>query len=431
MGKNVVIIGTQWGDEGKGKVVDLLTDKAAAVVRFQGGHNAGHTLVIDGNQTVLHLIPSGILREEVRCLIGNGVVLSPEALLEEIDMLERNGIPASGRIGISESCPLILPYHIALDAAREKARGKKAIGTTGRGIGPAYEDKVSRRGIRLGEIFDAEHIRERLREVMDYHNFALKNLFEFAEVDYQQVLDGVLAQADRIKPMVEDVTGTLHQLRKAGQNVMFEGAQGALLDIDHGTYPYVTSSNTTSGGAATGTGMGPRYLDYVLGIVKAYTTRVGAGPFPTELFDDVGDHLGTKGHEFGATTGRKRRCGWLDVVALKRSLEINSVTGICITKLDVLDGLERVKICIGYDLDGKQVSTPPVGADRFDACKPVFMEMPGWQESTVGITDYEALPQAARDYLTKIEELCETPIDIISTGPDRKETIIRRHPFAD
>jgi adenylosuccinate synthase len=431
MGKNVVIIGTQWGDEGKGKVVDLLTDKAAAVVRFQGGHNAGHTLVIDGNQTVLHLIPSGILREEVRCLIGNGVVLSPEALLEEIDMLERNGIPASGRIGISESCPLILPYHIALDAAREKARGKKAIGTTGRGIGPAYEDKVSRRGIRLGEIFDAEHIRERLREVMDYHNFALKNLFEFAEVDYQQVLDGVLAQADRIKPMVEDVTGTLHQLRKAGQNVMFEGAQGALLDIDHGTYPYVTSSNTTSGGAATGTGMGPRYLDYVLGIVKAYTTRVGAGPFPTELFDDVGDHLGTKGHEFGATTGRKRRCGWLDVVALKRSLEINSVTGICITKLDVLDGLERVKICIGYDLDGKQVSTPPVGADRFDACKPVFMEMPGWQESTVGVTDYAALPQAARDYLTKIEELCETPIDIISTGPDRKETIIRRHPFAD
>jgi adenylosuccinate synthase len=431
MGKNVVIIGTQWGDEGKGKVVDLLTDKAAAVVRFQGGHNAGHTLVIDGRQTVLHLIPSGILRENVRCLIGNGVVLSPEALLDEIDMLEQNDIPASGRIGISESCPLILPYHIALDAAREKARGKKAIGTTGRGIGPAYEDKVSRRGIRLGEIFDTAHIRERLREVMDYHNFALQHLFAFDEVDYQEVLDAVLAQADRIKPMVEDVTGTLHRLRKAGQNVMFEGAQGALLDIDHGTYPYVTSSNTTSGGAATGTGVGPRYLDYVLGIVKAYTTRVGAGPFPTELFDDAGDHLGTKGHEFGATTGRKRRCGWLDLVALKRSLEINSVTGICITKLDVLDGLERVKICIGYDLDGKQLATPPVGADRFDECTPVFLEMPGWQESTVGITDYEALPQAARDYLVKIEELCETPIDIISTGPDRKQTIIRRHPFAD
>jgi adenylosuccinate synthase len=431
MGKNVVIIGTQWGDEGKGKVVDLLTDKAAAVVRFQGGHNAGHTLVIDGKQTVLHLIPSGILREDVRCLIGNGVVLSPEALLEEIDMLEQNGVPATGRIGISESCPLILPYHIALDAAREKARGKKAIGTTGRGIGPAYEDKVSRRGIRLGEIFDQAHIRERLREVMDYHNFALKHLFDFEEVDYQAVLDGVLAQAERIRPMVEDVTGTLHQLRRAGRNVMFEGAQGALLDIDHGTYPYVTSSNTTAGGAATGTGMGPRYLDYVLGIVKAYTTRVGAGPFPTELFDDVGDHLGTKGHEFGATTGRKRRCGWLDVVALKRSLEINSVTGICITKLDVLDGLEQVKICIGYNLDGKQVDTPPVGADRFDECEPVFMEMPGWQESTVGITEYQALPQAARDYLAKIEELCETPVDIISTGPDRKETIIRRHPFED
>jgi adenylosuccinate synthase len=429
MGKNVVIIGTQWGDEGKGKVVDLLTDKAAAVVRFQGGHNAGHTLVIDGKQTVLHLIPSGILRDNVRCLIGNGVVLSPDALLEEIDMLEQGGVPASGRIGISESCPLILPYHIALDAAREKARGKKAIGTTGRGIGPAYEDKVSRRGIRLGEIFDTAHISERLREVMDYHNFALKNLFEYGEVDYQEVLDGLLVQAERLKPMVEDVTGTLHQLRKAGQNVMFEGAQGALLDIDHGTYPYVTSSNTTAGGAATGTGVGPRYIDYVLGIVKAYTTRVGAGPFPTELFDDVGDYLGTKGHEFGATTGRKRRCGWLDVVSLKRSLEINSVTGMCITKLDVLDGLERVKICVAYDLKGDQITTPPVGADRFAECQPVFIEMPGWQESTVGITNYDQLPQAAKDYLQKIEELCETPIDIISTGPDRKETIIRRHPY--
>jgi adenylosuccinate synthase len=344
-------------------------------------------------------------------------------------MLEQNGIPASGRLGISESCPLILPYHIALDAAREKARGKKAIGTTGRGIGPAYEDKVSRRGIRLGEIFDASHIRERLREVMDYHNFALKHLFEYGEVDYQEVLDGVLTQADRLKPLLEDVTGTLHRLRREGKNVMFEGAQGALLDIDHGTYPYVTSSNTTAGGAAAGTGVGPRYIDYVLGIVKAYTTRVGAGPFPTELFDDVGDHLGTKGHEFGATTGRKRRCGWLDVVALRRSLEINSVTGICITKLDVLDGLERVKVCIGYNLNGKRVDTPPVGADRFEDCEPVFMEMPGWQESTEGITDYQQLPQAARDYLAKIEALCDTPIDIISTGPDRKETIIRRHPF--
>ncbi len=429
MGKNVVVIGTQWGDEGKGKVVDLLTDKASAVVRFQGGHNAGHTLVIDGKQTVLHLIPSGILRENVRCLVGNGVVLAPDALLEEIDMLEQGGIPAARRMGISESCPLILPYHVALDAAREKARGKKAIGTTGRGIGPAYEDKVSRRGIRLGEIFDIDHITNRLREVMDYHNFALKNLFEYGEVDYQEVLDNLLGQAERLKPMVEDVTGTLHQLRKEDKNVMFEGAQGALLDIDHGTYPYVTSSNTTAGGAASGTGVGPRYIDYVLGIVKAYTTRVGAGPFPTELFDDDGNHLGTKGHEFGATTGRKRRCGWLDVVSLKRSLEINSVTGICITKLDVLDGLKTLKICVAYKLDGQEIVTPPVGADRFEECEPVFIEMPGWQESTVGMTEYEQLPQAAQDYLDKIQELCETPIDIISTGPDRKETIIRRHPY--
>ncbi|KRT54709.1 adenylosuccinate synthase [endosymbiont of Ridgeia piscesae] len=429
MGKNVVVIGTQWGDEGKGKVVDLLTDKASAVVRFQGGHNAGHTLVIDGEQTVLHLIPSGVLREGVRCLIGNGVVLSPVALLEELEMLEKAGVPARERMGISESCPLILPYHIALDGAREKARGKKAIGTTGRGIGPAYEDKVSRRGIRLGEIFDEAHITSRLKEVMDYHNFALKNLFNFDTVDYQQVLDQLLAQAEQLKPLVEDVTGTLHQLRRAGKSVMFEGAQGALLDIDHGTYPYVTSSNTTAGGAASGSGVGPRYLDYVLGIVKAYTTRVGAGPFPTELFDEDGEHLGVKGHEFGATTGRKRRCGWLDAVALNRSLDINSVSGICITKLDVLDGMERVKICVAYKLDGKEVTTPPVGADRFEQCEPIFIEMPGWQESTVGVVSYDALPQAARNYLAKIEELTETPIDIISTGPDRNQTIIRRNPY--
>ncbi len=429
MGKNVVVIGTQWGDEGKGKVVDLLTDKASAVVRFQGGHNAGHTLVIDGKQTILHLIPSGVLHEGVRCLIGNGVVLSPEALLEEIDMLEQGGVPAADRLGISESCPLILPYHIALDGAREKARGNKAIGTTGRGIGPAYEDKISRRGIRLGEIFDPAHIGERLREVMAYHNFALKHYFKDQEVDIQQVLDLVLAMAERLRPMVTDVTGELHQLRREGKDVMFEGAQGALLDIDHGTYPYVTSSNTTAGGAATGTGVGPRYLDYILGIVKAYTTRVGAGPFPTELFDQDGDHLGTKGHEFGATTGRKRRCGWLDVVALRRSLEINSVTGICITKLDVLDGLERVKICVGYEFDGRELTTPPAGAEHFGQCRPRYIEMPGWQASTVGITEYSELPQAARDYLAKVEALCETPIDIVSTGPDRSETIIRRHPF--
>jgi adenylosuccinate synthase len=429
MGKNVVVIGSQWGDEGKGKVVDLLTDKADAVVRFQGGHNAGHTLVIDGKQTVLHLIPSGILRDNVRCLIGNGVVLSPEALLEELEMLEKGGVNAHDRMGISESCPVILPYHIALDHAREVARGKKAIGTTGRGIGPCYEDKISRRGIRLGEMFDAPHLAERLKEVMDYHNFALTQYFKQDAVDYQMVLDQALAHAEVLKPLVEDIPGTLHALRKAGKNVMFEGAQGALLDIDHGTYPYVTSSNTTAGGACTGSGVGPREIDYVLGIVKAYTTRVGAGPFPTELFDEDGDHLGTKGHEFGATTGRKRRCGWLDAVALRRSLQINSVTGMCITKLDVLDGMETIKICTGYNLDDKEIDTPPVGADRFGECKPVFIEMPGWQESTVGAKSYDDLPKAAQDYLRKVEELCETPVDIISTGPDRAETIVLRHPF--
>ena len=429
MGKNVVVIGTQWGDEGKGKVVDLLTDKADAVVRFQGGHNAGHTLVIQGRKTVLHLIPSGILRDSVRCLIGNGVVLSPSALLEEIEMLEQGGVDARSRMGISESCPAILPYHVALDQAREAARGKKAIGTTGRGIGPCYEDKVSRRGIRIGEMLDERHFTERLREVMEYHNFALEHYFKFDTVDYQAVLDEALAQAEQIRPMIEDVPGTLHTLRRQGRSIMFEGAQGALLDIDHGTYPYVTSSNTTAGGAASGSGVGPCDIDYVLGIVKAYTTRVGAGPFPTELFDDDGAHLGEKGHEFGATTGRQRRCGWLDAVALRRSLQINSVTGMCVTKLDVLDGLDTLKICVAYKLDGKEVDTPPVGADRFEQCEPVFMEMPGWKESTVGVKSRDALPQAAQDYLRKVEELCETPIDIISTGPDRDETIVMRHPF--
>ena len=429
MGKNVVIIGTQWGDEGKGKIVDLLTDRAAAVVRFQGGHNAGHTLVIDGETTVLHLIPSGVLREGVRCLIGNGVVLSPTALLEEMSELEASGVPARERMGISESCPLILPYHIALDQAREIARGKKAIGTTGRGIGPAYEDKVSRRGIRLGELLDVAHFTERLREVMEYHNFSLEHYFKTEKVDYQKVLDEALAQGEQMAPLVEDVPGTLHRLRAEGKSIMFEGAQGALLDIDHGTYPFVTSSTTTSGGAASGSGVGPRDLDYVLGIVKAYTTRVGAGPFPTELFDDDGNHLGEKGHEFGATTGRQRRCGWLDVVSLKRSLQINSVTGMCITKLDVLDGMKSIKICVAYTLEGEQVTVPPVGADLFEKCEPVYIEVPGWSESTVGAKNIDQLPQAARDYLNKVEELCGAPIDIVSTGPDRAETIVLRHPF--
>lgn len=429
MGKNVVVIGTQWGDEGKGKVVDLLTERASAVVRFQGGHNAGHTLVIDGNKTVLHLIPSGILRDNVQCLIGNGVVLSPAALLEELAMLEAAGVPARARLRISESCPLILPYHIALDHAREAARGKKAIGTTGRGIGPAYEDKVSRRGLRLGELLDPDHFRARLHEVMDYHNHALVHYFLADPVDYDQVLDEALAQAEQIAPMVEDIPGLLHALRAAGEHILFEGAQGALLDIDHGTYPYVTSSTTTAGGAASGSGVGPCDLDYILGIVKAYTTRVGAGPFPTELFDADGRHLGEKGHEFGATTGRQRRCGWLDTVALRRSLAINSVTGICITKLDVLDGLETIKIAVSYRLDGNRTDVPPVGADRFGQCEPEYIEMPGWTESTVGVRSIDELPAAAQAYLNKIEELCHTPIDIISTGPDRTETIVLRHPF--
>ncbi|RTZ81131.1 MAG: adenylosuccinate synthase [Gammaproteobacteria bacterium] len=431
MGKNVVVIGTQWGDEGKGKIVDLLTDKADAVVRFQGGHNAGHTLVIDGKQTVLHLIPSGILREGVRCLIGNGVVLSPEALLKELAELEEAGVEARSRIGLSESSTLILPYHVALDQAREIARGKKAIGTTGRGIGPAYEDKISRRGIRLGEMMDADHFAERLREVMDYHNFSLKHLYKQPDVDYREVLDEALGQAEQLRDLVEDVTGTLIRMRKEGKSVMYEGAQGALLDIDHGTYPYVTSSNTTAGGAATGTGTGPRELDYVLGIVKAYTTRVGAGPFPTELFDEdgPGNHLGGKGHEFGATTGRKRRCGWLNTVALRRSLAINSVSGLCITKLDVLDGLETLKICVAYEFEGQEIDYPPAGADNFEKCKPVYIKMPGWQDTTREATTFDELPEAARNYLRKLEELCGTPIHIVSTGPDRDETLVLQHPF--
>jgi len=429
MGKNVVVIGAQWGDEGKGKVVDLLTEQAAAVVRFQGGHNAGHTLVIDGEQTILHLIPSGILHDGVCCMIGNGVVLSPQALLSEVETLEARGVPVRERLRISPACALILPYHIALDQARERARGNNAIGTTGRGIGPAYEDKIARRGLRLGELLDPAHFEQRLREVMEYHNFALQHYFETDPVDISATLDEALQQAEQIRPMVADVVALLHSLREEGANILFEGAQGALLDIDHGTYPFVTSSTTTAGGAASGSGVGPCDLDYILGIVKAYTTRVGGGPFPTELFDADGDRLGKQGHEFGATTGRKRRCGWLDMVALRRSFVINSISGLCITKLDVLDGMETVKICVAYKLDGKEVMTPPVGADLFEKCDPVFIEMPGWQESTVGVKSTENLPQAARDYLAKIEDLCGVPIDIISTGPDREETIIKRHPF--
>jgi adenylosuccinate synthase len=435
MGKNVIVVGTQWGDEGKGKVVDLLTECADAVVRFQGGHNAGHTLVIDGKKTILHLIPSGILRDNVQCMIGNGVVLAPDALMTELDMLAENGIKTDGRLFISEACTLILPYHIALDQAREIARGKKAIGTTGRGIGPAYEDKISRRGLKVGDMLHRERFAARLGEVLDYHNFTLKNYFKVDTVDFQQVLDYGLEMAERIRPMVTDVTGMLHAMRAEGKQIMFEGAQGTLLDIDHGTYPYVTSSNPTAGGAATGTGVGPCDIDYVLGITKAYTTRVGAGPFPTELYDGeelndpIGAHLAKEGHEFGATTGRARRCGWLDAVCLRRSAQINSLTGICLTKMDVLDGLETLRIAVGYDHNGNEVDAPPIGADAYEQCIPKYIEMPGWSESTVGVQNYDDLPENAKAYIKKIEEIVGVPVDIISTGPDRVDTIVLRHPF--
>ena len=430
MAKNIVVLGTQWGDEGKGKAVDLLTDRAKYVVRYQGGHNAGHTLVIDGEKTVLHLIPSGILRENVTCIIGNGVVLSPEALMTEVSMLEERGVPVRERLKISEACPLILPYHVALDVAREKARGAKAIGTTGRGIGPAYEDKVSRRGLRVGDLFNAEDFAAKLKEVLDIHNFTLTQYYGEEPVDFDKTLADAMAVADILRAMVVDVTDELDKAQKAGLPIMFEGAQGTLLDIDHGTYPYVTSSNTTVGGVATGAGFGPLNLDYVLGIVKAYTTRVGSGPFPTELEDDVGQHLGVKGHEFGATTGRKRRTGWFDAVAMKRAVQINSITGFCLTKLDVLDGLETLQICVGYkDKDGNVKDVPPMAADGYDLVTPVYEEMPGWSDNTFGVTDYDLLPQAAKDYIARLEVITGVPVDIISTGPDRNETIVMRHPY--
>jgi adenylosuccinate synthase len=429
MGKNVVVLGTQWGDEGKGKIVDLLTERVSAVARFQGGHNAGHTLVIDGQKTVLHLIPSGILRDNVLCLIGNGVVLSPEALLKEMRGLEEAGVPVRERLRLSPACPLILPYHVALDQARELARGNAKIGTTGRGIGPAYEDKVARRGLRLADLMNAERFESKLREVMAYHNFTLKNYYQVEEVDVEAVLAEALEMAEELRPLVADVTAILHEKRKQGDSIMFEGAQGSLLDIDHGTYPYVTSSNTTAGGTSTGSGFGPLYLDYILGITKAYTTRVGGGPFPTELGCEVGQRLAERGHEFGATTGRARRCGWFDAVALKHAIQINSVSGICLTKLDVLDGLETIRICVGYrDPEGNLVETL-TGSEDYEMVEPIYVEMPGWSDSTVGAKTLEELPQAARDYIARLEELIEAPIDIISTGPDRIETIVLRDPF--
>ncbi|AOF80403.1 MULTISPECIES: adenylosuccinate synthase [unclassified Methyloversatilis] len=429
MAKNVVVVGSQWGDEGKGKVVDWLTDSVQGVVRFQGGHNAGHTLVIGGKKTVLHLIPSGVLREGVACYIGNGVVLSPEALLSEMDELEAAGVDVAARLRISEACPLILPYHQALDRARETAKGENKIGTTGRGIGPAYEDKVARRALRLQDLLRPTRFAAKLAEILDYHNFVLTQYFGAPKVDFQETLDGALALAPRIEKLVADVPRALYEANKAGSNLLFEGAQGTLLDIDHGTYPFVTSSNCVAGAAAAGAGVGPTMLHYVLGITKAYTTRVGGGPFPTELFDDTGRHLATKGNEFGATTGRPRRCGWFDAAALKRSIQINGISGLCVTKLDVLDGVEELKVCTGYRIDGELSDILPVGAEELSRCEPVYETLPGWKDTTFGIKALDELPANARSYLKRIEEICGVPVDMISTGPDRTETILLRHPF--
>ena len=429
MAKNVVVVGTQWGDEGKGKIVDWMTDHAQGVVRFQGGHNAGHTLVIAGRKTILRLIPSGILRPDVACYIGNGVVLSPEALFKEIDELETAGISVTARLRISQSCTLILPYHVALDQARESAKGEAKIGTTGRGIGPAYEDKAGRRALKVMDLFNPDRFAAKLREVMELHNFVLTGYLNAAPVDYQSVLDQALAFAPRLKPMVADVSRELYAAAGAGKSLLFEGAQGSLLDVDHGTYPFVTSSNCVAGAAAAGAGVGPSQLHYVLGITKAYATRVGSGPFPTELDDATGERLRTRGNEFGSVTGRARRCGWFDAAALKRSIQINGITGLCITKLDVLDGMETVKLSTGYTLDGAMCDLLPPGADGAAACTPVYEDMPGWLDTTVGITRFDALPTNAQNYLRRLEAACGAPIALISTGPERDETIVLSHPF--
>ncbi len=430
MSNNVVVLGTQWGDEGKGKIVDLLGEHVSVVVRYQGGHNAGHTLVIDGKKTVLHLIPSGIMHDDVECVIGNGVVLSPEALLKEMDELEKTGISASNKIKISDACTLILPYHVALDQAREKAANKNAIGTTGRGIGPAYEDKIARRAVRVSDLFDRELLEQKIESALSLHNFVLEGMYGVETINPQQVIDDCLAFADRIAPMVVDCAGYLAQAGQRGEKMLLEGAQGTLLDVDHGTYPFVTSSNTTAGSAACGSGIGPRAIDYVLGITKAYTTRVGAGPFPTELDDDNGQHMGERGHEFGATTGRARRCGWFDAVAVKRACQLNSISGLCITKLDVLDGLKELKIAVGYELDGKQISHLPSGAAQLARCQPVYETHPGWSGATEGVLSWDDLPDNAKKYLDRLSELAGAPIAIVSTGPDRRETIVLENPFA-
>ncbi|WP_319379562.1 adenylosuccinate synthase [Thiomicrorhabdus sp.] len=436
--RNIVVVGTQWGDEGKGKIVDLLTDRVAAVVRFQGGHNAGHTLVIDGQKTVLHLIPSGILRENVECFIGNGVVLAPDALEKEVSQLEATGLKVQSRLRISDACPLILDYHVALDQAREAARGKKAIGTTGRGIGPAYEDKVARRGLRAGDFKNMEQFKAKLQETLSYHNHTLEHYFKAETVDFDQLWEKCQRYAQMIVPMLADIPNLIDQYNRQGKNLMFEGAQGTLLDIDQGTYPYVTSSNTTAGGAASGAGIGPTNLDYVLGITKAYATRVGGGPFPTELVydcitdqgDEIGKELGTRGREFGATTGRQRRCGWFDAVALRRSSQINGLSGMCLTKLDVMDELEEIKVCVSYLQEGKELMLPPSSADEYETCVPNYVSMPGWKCSTVGIDSWEKLPQAAQNYIRFLEKEVGVPVSILSTGPDRAETLILQDPFA-
>ncbi len=425
MNKNIVVIGTQWGDEGKGKIVDWLAESAQGVVRFQGGHNAGHTLWINGQKTVLRLIPSGIMHDHVTCYIGNGVVLSPEALLTEINELESAGINVRERLQISVACPLILPYHIALDQAREAQKSPdKKIGTTGRGIGPAYEDKVARRALRVQDLYDLALFEEKLNEALDYHNFVLKNYLNAETVDPALVLEQAARYAEALEPMVADVTNNLHLAAKAGDKLLFEGAQGALLDIDHGTYPFVTSSNCLAGAASAGAGVGPQQLQYVLGIAKSYTTRVGSGPFPTELHDEVGSRLAEVGKEFGSVTGRARRCGWFDGAAMKRTVMLNGITGLCVTKLDVLDGLETIKIGVGYRYKGEFLDVLPYGADAVAEAEPVLEEMPGWSEPTVGITEYDKLPVNARRYLERIAEVCEVPIDMVSTGPDRNETIV-------
>ena len=431
MAQSVVVLGTQWGDEGKGKIVDLLTAEADYVVRYQGGNNAGHTLVVDGKKQVLRLIPSGILRPGCTCVIGNGVVVNPEALMGEITELEAKGVQVRNRMIISPACPLILPYHIAIDRSREAKLGKKAIGTTGRGIGPAYEDKAARRAVRVGDLFNMDDFADKLRTVMEYHNFCLTSYYGQPEVSYDEVLEACKKYAGEILPMVADVTSLLAKARESGCKIMFEGAQGAFLDIDQGTYPYVTSSNTVAGGVSTGAGFGPRHIDYIEGIVKAYTTRVGGGPFPTELFDKTGEYLCDKGAEFGSVTGRRRRCGWFDGVAMRRSNQMNSLSGLCLTKLDVLDDLEEVKICTAYKkADGTIIDYSPLAADDYLGLEPVYEVMPGWKQSTFGVTSYDALPENAKKYIKRLEEVSGVRIDVISTGPDRDQTIILHHPFS-